>query len=203
MNFSHRKLKWITALMMTVTLAGCSPNIGANNAAKDAQKENATVKSRSPQVERAANNKNAPAEKNPNRKQISDTRQPQVNQRAPRVDTGQNKKMSPKELSTYIAQVVNRVPGVERSYVLVSGNTALVGVDLKADIGGSRIDSIKYSVKEAAEKSTPTGMRAIVSADVDTVTRIRELVAGTRQGKPISSLGDEIADIISRLLPEV
>lgn len=93
------------------------------------------------------------------------------------------------------------IPGVERAYVLLTGRIALVGVDLKADISGSKIDTVKYSVKEAAERTGP-GYKAVVTADVDTVTRIRELANGARNGRPISSLADEIADILSRLYPE-
>jgi YhcN/YlaJ family sporulation lipoprotein len=101
-----------------------------------------------------------------------------------------------------IANTVNRIPGVERAAVLLTGKTALVGVDLASNITGSRIDTIKYSVKEAAERSG-NGYHAIVTADIDTVTRVRALVNGMKNGKPVTTLSDEFADIVSRLIPEM
>lgn len=202
MNFSElSKVKWLSAVVIATTLVGCSPMANPNDAAK----EKATVPPAQTQgTDDEAVNKNTPAEKNPNRKQAPETRQPRYSVRAPQVGPNSaTTKMNSKQQANYIAESVNRIPGVERSAVLVTGNTAIIGVDLKADIGGSRIDTIKYSVKETAENTIPKGMRAVVTADVDTVTRVRELIAGTRQGRPIDSLGDEIADIISRLLPEM
>jgi YhcN/YlaJ family sporulation lipoprotein len=198
MNFSQSgKIKWLSALMLTVTLVGCSPQANPGDVAK----EQATKQSQIAGVEDEANNKNSLAEKNPNRAQLQEVRNPNYSVRAPQV-TPQAPRKSAKQMADFIAQSVNRIPGVERSAVVVTGNTAIVGLDLKSTISGSRIDTIKYAAKETAEGST-NGMRAVVTADVDTVTRLRELMAGARQGRPIDSFGDEIADIISRLIPEV
>ena len=101
-----------------------------------------------------------------------------------------------------IARTVTRIPGVERAAVLIAGKALLVGIDLNSSITGSKIDSIKYSVKEAAER-TGKGYHAIVSSDIDTVARTRELINGIRQGRPTSTVSDEVADIVSRLLPEM
>lgn len=108
---------------------------------------------------------------------------------------------NPSQQADHIAQVLTGIPGVERAYVLLTGRICLVGVDLRSDISGSKIDTVKYSVKEAAERTGP-GYQAVVSADVDTVTRIRKLAAGVRSGRPITAFSDEIADILSRLIPE-
>jgi YhcN/YlaJ family sporulation lipoprotein len=94
-----------------------------------------------------------------------------------------------------------RIPGVEGSTVVLAGKTALVGVDLAHTISGSKIDSVKHSVKEAVER-TDGGYRVVVIADVDLVSRLREVASGIQQGRPVSAFTDEIADILSRLLPE-
>lgn len=101
-----------------------------------------------------------------------------------------------------IAQVVTAIPGVNGANVLITGRVALVGVDLNSNITGSKIDTLKYSVREAAER-TGKGYRAVVFADVDTVARIKKMAEGVRVGRPVSSFTDEIADILSRLVPEV
>ncbi|CAB3391892.1 YhcN/YlaJ family sporulation lipoprotein [Kyrpidia spormannii] len=114
------------------------------------------------------------------------------------------KPASPAPPDTVMRQMndaARRVPGVEGSTVVLVGRTALVGVDLDYKITGSKIDSIKQSVKEAVER-TDGGYRVAVTADVDLVARLRDIASGVRQGRPVSTFTDEIADILSRLLPE-
>ncbi|MDI3327421.1 MAG: YhcN/YlaJ family sporulation lipoprotein [Alicyclobacillaceae bacterium] len=107
----------------------------------------------------------------------------------------------PDQIMRQMNDAVRRIPGVEGSTVVLAGRTALVGVDLSHTVTGSKIDSIKHSVKEAAER-TGGGYRVVVTADVDLVARLRAVAAGIRQGRPVSSFSDEIADILSRILPE-
>ncbi|BCJ85779.1 YhcN/YlaJ family sporulation lipoprotein [Effusibacillus dendaii] len=145
--------------------------------------------------------KSTPAENHPSPKdagQIPNSQDPTL--RAPE-QAERHPNPNPKAEADHMAQVLTGIPGVQHAYVLLTGRVALVGVDLKSNISGSKIDTVKYSVKEAAERTGP-GYRAIVSADVDTVARIRQMTAGIRHGRPISSFTDEIADILSRLIPE-
>jgi YhcN/YlaJ family sporulation lipoprotein len=120
---------------------------------------------------------------------------------APQLESRKPDQANLSEMANRIAQECTRVKGVSNAYVLLTGKTALIGVDIDSKITGSKIDSIKYSVKEAAERIGP-GYHAVVSADLDTVTRIRNLASGVRAGRPTSTFSDEVADILSRLLPE-
>jgi YhcN/YlaJ family sporulation lipoprotein len=196
MNTFFRLTASLSVLTAVALLIGCTPQETPNQpqASVNEGHEN-----------RAAHTKTTPAERSPNRQQTSDPKAPRYSVRAPQLgatdgQAAQNQTLNQK--ADEIAEVVSRIPGVERSAVLLTGKVALVGVDLQKDISGSKIDTIKYSVKEAAER-TGKGYNAIVTADVDTVTRVRDLIAGMRAGKPVSTLSDEIADIVSRLIPEM
>ncbi|MGZ4031158.1 MAG: YhcN/YlaJ family sporulation lipoprotein [Tumebacillaceae bacterium] len=195
MNFSRS----MTALLVTLTttlLVGCSPQ-----AVPKLTKEQAPTAT--PEGVQYQQDIETPiAEKNPKASQVGQLHTPQRTIRAPQVDGQRAQTQSLTDAATDIANTVNRIPGVERAAVLLTGKTALVGVDLASNISGSKIDTIKYSVKEAAERSG-NGYHAVVTADIDTVTRVRALIAGVRNGKPVSTVSDEIADIVSRLLPEM
>jgi YhcN/YlaJ family sporulation lipoprotein len=196
MNMARTALSMMSVLLVT-SLLGCSP-----------QSMPKVTKEQTPQQNADANaQKSSPAERNPNRAQVGELRKPDYSVRAPQIqmNTPQDNK-SWNQKADEIAATVTRVPGVQRAAVLFTGKTALIGVDLRNDISGSKIDSIKFAVKEAAEHmngGNNPGYRAVVTADIDTVTRTRELVAGVRAGKPVTSVSDEIADILSRLLPEM
>lgn len=196
MNFKTLS-KWLApTLILSAAIVGCAPNAAPDNQVREGERTAEGV---------VEENQTTRAEKNPNKAQVSELRTPQKEVRAPKIRGQKNTKperMNMNQVADYMADTVNRVPGVERSAVLLTGRTALIGVDLGKDIGGSKIDTIKYSVKEAAE-NTGSGYRAVVTADVDTVTRVRELIAGMRAGKPVDSIADEIADIVSRLIPEM
>ncbi|MGB8954194.1 MAG: YhcN/YlaJ family sporulation lipoprotein [Tumebacillaceae bacterium] len=187
----------LPAILIAALLSGCSPNAAPQT------NERAQKATPGDGVQDQASVKSTPAERNPDPKTVSEIHKPVRTERAPKIASrpdGGAKTLT--QQADEIAQTVTRIPGVERAAVLIAGKAALVGVDLNATITGSKIDSIKYSVKEAAER-TGNGYHAIVSSDIDTVTRTRELINGIRQGRPVSSVSDEVADIVSRLLPEM
>ncbi|GAX91831.1 YhcN/YlaJ family sporulation lipoprotein [Effusibacillus lacus] len=187
--------KWTSIFMVICAifaLAGCRPAAQQSQYRPTGEGTNKPGQVRTPPAEETP----SPQEAQNIPKHAEQQRELRAPQQAQRPQTYNAAKQADE-----IAQVLTGIPGVERAYVLLTGRIALVGVDLKADISGSKIDTVKYSVKEAAERTGP-GYKAVVTADVDTVTRIRELANGARNGRPISSLADEIADILSRLYPE-
>lgn len=192
MNFK----KWasaILALCVFITIAGCRPAAQGPKYGPTSDGMNRPGAERTPPGEERPSAKEAP-DRPGNPDQQKNVR---THQQAERPQTYGN----PSQQADHIAQVLTGIPGVERAYVLLTGRLALIGVDLKSDISGSKIDTVKYSVKEAAERTGP-GYKAVVSADVDTVARIRKMAEGVRGGRPVSSFADEIADILSRLYPE-
>lgn len=195
MSKFSRMMAGTAALTAALLLVGCNPTASPKADQTPANEGRDNLEARTQQT---------PAERKPNLEQVSEIKAPRHDVRAPALGATDNQgtDKSLNQQADEIAEIVNRIPGVERSAVLLTGKTALVGVDLQNKISGSKIDSIKFSVKEAAER-TGKGYNAVVTADIDTVTRVRELIAGVRAGKPVSTVSDEIADIVSRLLPEM
>ena len=184
------------AILIAALLSGCSPQAAplTNEQPRKAMPGDG--------VREQAHVKSTPAEKNPDPNTVGEIHTPKRTIRAPKIASRQDNRGALNQQADAIAETVTRIPGVERAAVLIAGKAALVGIDLDAKISGSKIDSIKFSVKEAVERSG-NGYQAIVSSDIDTVTRTRELINGIRQGRPVSSVSDEVADIVSRLLPEM
>lgn len=188
--------KWTSAVMILsafIMLTGCRPAAQGPKYGPTTDGMNTPNQDRTPPGEERPSTKEAP--------NLPGNPDQQKNIRAPKQEDRPKTYGNATQQADHIAQVVTRIPGVERAYVMLTGKLALVGVDLKSDISGSKIDSVKYSCKEAAERTGP-GYKAVVSADVDTVTRIRKMADGVRSGRTVSSFTDEIADVLSRLLPE-
>ncbi|ASS75078.1 hypothetical protein CIG75_08870 [Tumebacillus algifaecis] len=192
MNVYTRSKGWLM-ILTALALVGCG-NQGAAPAKQQPQPQQ-----QGDQVEI----KTTPAERKPNPKQVSETNKPNYTVRAPQVQVAGNQgQESAEQQADSLANIMTRIPGVEHASVLIAGKMALVGLDLHPSITGSQIDSIKFSAKEAVERNGD-GYRALVSADLDTVTRARTLIRDIQHGKPMTAISNEIADIVSRLIPEM
>ncbi|MGR5939399.1 YhcN/YlaJ family sporulation lipoprotein [Bacillus pacificus] len=79
-----------------------------------------------------------------------------------------NKSNKPNEKAAdHLASLAASVPGVNDATAVVVGKYAIVGIDVKAKLDRTRVESIKYSVAESL-KNDPDGANAVVVADVDT-----------------------------------
>ncbi|MET3316957.1 UNVERIFIED_ORG: YhcN/YlaJ family sporulation lipoprotein [Peribacillus simplex] len=94
------------------------------------------------------------------------------------------------------------IPEVNDATAVVLGKYAIVGIDIDQDIERSQVGTIKYSVGESL-KHDPNGANAIIVADPDIYERIREVAKDINNGKPVRGILNELADITSRVIPEV
>jgi YhcN/YlaJ family sporulation lipoprotein len=106
------------------------------------------------------------------------------------------------DISRHLVGLATGIPGVEDATAVVIGPYAVVGIDVDRKLDKSRVGSIKYSVAEAL-KSDPYGKSAVVTADPDTVERLRQMGREIRQGHPIGGIARELAAIVGRLMPQV
>ncbi|MNH72148.1 Sporulation lipoprotein [compost metagenome] len=105
-------------------------------------------------------------------------------------------------LQAHLESIAKRVPGVKNATCVVFGNTAIVGLDVDANLDRSRVGTIKYSAAEALRKD-PRGKNAIVTADIDLSHRISDISQSVREGHPLSGFGNELSDIIGRIVPQM
>ncbi|ACX52006.1 sporulation lipoprotein, YhcN/YlaJ family [Ammonifex degensii KC4] len=110
----------------------------------------------------------------------------------------------PRELSriaTNLAHEAARVPGVNKATVAIAGNTAYVGLDLKAGLEKGRTDEVKREVATRLKKAEPRLAQVMVTTDADTYNRIKNVQDGITKGKPLSSFAHEIEEINRRMSP--
>ncbi|SFE09691.1 sporulation lipoprotein, YhcN/YlaJ family [Paenibacillus algorifonticola] len=107
-----------------------------------------------------------------------------------------------KEVADHLENLAKGVHGVNNAHCVVLGKTAVVGIDIDSKLDRSRVGTIKYSVAEAFHKD-PYGMNAVVTADMDISQRLKEMGADIQRGKPVTGFAEEMADIISRIVPQI
>lgn len=107
-----------------------------------------------------------------------------------------------REAAQRLTNLATKVPLVNDATAVVIGRYAIVGIDIDEDIERSQVGTIKYSVGESLQND-PHGAYAIIVADPDLNERIREVAQDIENGQPIRGILNELADITSRVIPEV
>lgn len=104
-------------------------------------------------------------------------------------------------LAENLAERAVAVEGVKQATVVLTGSTALVGIDLKAGIERANTNAIKDKVAGVVKRADNRIKNVLVSTDPDTVVRIRKVAAGIGEGRPVTSFSREVGEIIRRISP--
>ena len=102
-----------------------------------------------------------------------------------------------------IANNVANLKEVNDATVIISGNTAIVGVDIKNQIEGNLTTNLKKKVESTVRNTDKNIKNVTVTADADIFQRIQNIGRDIRTGKPISGFGNEIEEIIRRITPSM
>ncbi|WP_066176349.1 YhcN/YlaJ family sporulation lipoprotein [Bacillus marinisedimentorum] len=117
-------------------------------------------------------------------------------------DETQTEDKTSQEIAEHLVNLASSVPNVNDATAVVAGPYAVVGIDVNSELDRSRVGTIKYSVSESLEND-PYGKDAVVIADADTVSRLREIAREIRQGQPVGGVVEELAAIVGRIMPQV
>lgn len=100
-----------------------------------------------------------------------------------------------------IANEVAKDKNIRKASCVITGNTALIGVEFEKQYKGKVTDAIKKSVDRRVKKLEPSIKKVSVTADPDILSRIRSIASDTEKGKPLTGFADEIEEIIRRINP--
>jgi YhcN/YlaJ family sporulation lipoprotein len=109
---------------------------------------------------------------------------------------------SGQQISKHLVELATSVPNVNDATAVVLGKYAIVGIDVNSKIDRSQVGTIKYTVAESL-KNDPYGANAVVVADVDTTQRLKEMNKDIKNGRPLSGIMEELAEISGRVMPQI
>ncbi len=108
---------------------------------------------------------------------------------------------SPQAVAQRMVNIAVSVPQVQNAAAISLGKYTIVGIDVDPTLDRGRVGTVKYTVAQALRED-PQGSRALVTADVDLVQRIRELNEDIRNGRPAGGIMEELAEIAARISPQ-
>ncbi len=100
-----------------------------------------------------------------------------------------------------IAKKIERLDNVDRAYVLISGNTAIVGIDMDRNVEGQITRDLKDRIEKIVKDTKNDIENVSVTADPDLFTRIRNMAEDIVNGRPISGFAEEFEEILRRINP--
>lgn len=191
----NNKIKYIAlSLILLIAVAGCTPtntnmrNLGTQTRLNDNRWFNTR--------DRLNTNLNTgmDTDLNLNNEMVRfDTNNPNTNN----ITNGQLSSMSNR--ANIIAQRVEALPEVNRATVLINGNRAIVGIDVRGDLTNT-IDANLRNRIEAAVKAADRNIRTVsITSDPTLMTRIRNLSTQINNGNIISNFADEFEDLLRRI----
>lgn len=99
-----------------------------------------------------------------------------------------------------IAERVDRdIQEINSASVVISGNQAWIGEDAAANMQVT--DQVKDRISALVKEMDQSVDTVYVTADADTVTRIRNIADDIAAGKPISGFINELNEIAGRITP--
>jgi len=101
-------------------------------------------------------------------------------------------------LADQLAGQANQVQGVDSTTVVLTGSTALVGINLKS---GADAATVKNQVADVVKRADNRVKNVLVSTDPELNQRIVSISKGLAEGRPLSAFTNEVNELIKRLSP--
>jgi len=101
-----------------------------------------------------------------------------------------------------LAQAAEEVEGVKAATVVVTGSTVMIGLETEPGIEDKQTKEIKNQVISEVKKADNSIKTVSITTDPNLITRLKKIAQGIKDGKPISSFTDELAEITRRMTPK-
>lgn len=114
-----------------------------------------------------------------------------------------NQRLESTQRTDRLAQKIATLKEINTATVVTAGSKAWVGVDLAANVGDRLTNEVKNEVTNIVKADDKSITTVYVTADADTVTRLRNIAKDVAAGKPVSGFIDELNEIGRRITPSM
>ena len=97
--------------------------------------------------------------------------------------------------------ITSEISQANEAWVMVSDNTAYIALDIKSEDTASESSDVKEEAAKIAMNTDSDLTDVYVTADADTLTRVKDTFKDLSNGKPISGLTAEIMNLFTRITP--
>lgn len=98
-----------------------------------------------------------------------------------------------------IAKRIAALPEVSSASVLINGNTAIVGCDLKGNTNNNLSANLKQKIEAAVKVADKNIKQVSITADSSIHSRIKTMSTNVNNGSSMSSFARDIEDILKKI----
>lgn len=95
-----------------------------------------------------------------------------------------------------IAGTLTRMNGIRGAAVVISDNTAIVGVDTATNNGNEISEDMRNRIESAVRNADNRINEVRITNDDDMYNRINDMVLSMRRGRPVTEFTNEIRDLM-------
>ena len=105
--------------------------------------------------------------------------------------------------SKSISEKLSAIDGVSNANVVITGKTALVGVDMPSNTESDKTTQMKNMIETKVKEIDSDIDNVVVTSDVDLSKRIKNVGSDMEGGKPLTGLVEEMEEIMRRITPNM
>ena len=103
------------------------------------------------------------------------------------------------ERSKRVYESLSVIPGINNSHVVVSGNTAVVGLEVDRNASPQTVSGIKMKIENVIRNADTNIHKVIVTSDKKLVDELKRVSEDVRQKKPLLKLETKVINIIEKI----
>ncbi|MCL2338212.1 MAG: YhcN/YlaJ family sporulation lipoprotein [Firmicutes bacterium] len=100
-----------------------------------------------------------------------------------------------------IAREADKVNGVNKSTVVVSGNKAFIGLDINPNIKGNQVKAVENAVCKRIKGVESSINTVYVTSNAGFVTQVKDIARGIGSGRAITDFDRELKDLGRQITP--
>lgn len=100
-----------------------------------------------------------------------------------------------------ISTEICKINTIKSATTIITGNTALIGIQLKPNSEG-KANEVKSIIDKKVKNSDKLIKKVVVTIDPSLYKRIENIGNSISQGKPLSGFIKELTEIINRIMPK-
>lgn len=100
-----------------------------------------------------------------------------------------------------IAKKITDLNEVNKASVLISGDEAVIGVNLRGNTQGTMTNALREKIEKMVKKEDSSVNKISITTDPSIVTRINTMATDVDGGNMIDNFADEVRDLIRKITP--
>ncbi|NLJ88309.1 MAG: hypothetical protein GX327_05935 [Epulopiscium sp.] len=107
------------------------------------------------------------------------------------------------ERANRIAKMINDFPEVKKSTIIITGNTALIGIETTEGLNEKEIEKLKKQIENKVYSSDISLKNIGITSSSEIITRMNKISNSIKNMEPVNGLANELSSIIIETVPKI